>query len=182
MKRRRQLIVALAMTLGIGIAGVLAAYKLSSQVVSSADLSEFSASGVQVDLSVEQTNNGACVLAAQYTPLREHFHVYSKDLPANGIDGLGRPTRLDIVSGLISEGALTASAEPIDLKTEGLDEILPVYPDGAVTLRLPVKVLKAGNAQVKVSYMACSTFACLDPTTKILDVDLSKCNQSLTSS
>jgi hypothetical protein len=138
-------------------------------------LGDFSESDVQVDLWLEQGGAAPCVLAARYTPLREHFHVYSIDLPPDGVNGVGRPTRLDIVSGLAADGDLTADATPSDFKTEGTDEILPVYPEGPVTLRLAVKVTGDGNAQVTVSYMACSAFLCLPPTTKMLDINLSMC-------
>jgi hypothetical protein len=138
-------------------------------------LADFSQSGVQVELSLEQSSDAPCVLAARYSPLEAHFHVYSKDLPADGVDGVGRPTRLDIVSGLTAAGELTADATTSDLKTQGIDVILPVYPDAPVTLRLPVKVTGDGNAQVTLSYMACSAAVCLPPTSRTLDINLAAC-------
>ena len=90
----------------------------------------------------------------------------AKTLPPGGINGVGRPTRLDIVSGLTAVGELTADATTSDLKTEGIPEVLPVYPDRPVTLRLPVRVAGDGNAQVRMSYMACSPVTCLPPDDK----------------
>ena len=148
----------------------------SAKLVTVTPLAEFSKSGVQVDLSLEQAGAAPCVLTARYTPLREHFHVYSKDLPPDGINGLGRPTRLDIVSGLSPAGELTADATTSDFQTQGLDEVLPVYPDGPLTLRLPVSVTGDGNAQVTVSYMACSAITCLPPTAETLDINVKACS------
>jgi hypothetical protein len=88
---------------------------------------------------------------------------------------VGRPTRLDIISGLTAIGELTADATTSGLKTEGITQVLPVYPDGPVTLRLLVTVAGDGNAQVRISYMACSPATCLPPAAKTLDIKLSQC-------
>jgi hypothetical protein len=156
-------------TASVVVAVVLASRQTTGQIL---PLSSFSEAGVQVNLVLDQQS---CTLNAQYTPEREKFHVYSKDLPPNGVNGLGRPTRLDVISGLQSRGELTANATTSDIKTEGLDEILPVYPDGPVTLSLPVKVTDRNRAQVKVSYMACSLTGCLPPASKILDLPPLSC-------
>ncbi len=176
MRLRIRLILSLVTIVGVTVIFVVALQQSRSRVV--AALGGFSASGVQVDLTLEHRSDAPCVLAARYTPLRERFHVYSKDLPPDGVNGLGRPTRLDIVSGLVATGELSADATTSDLKTEGLDEVLPVYPDGPVTLRLPVRVTGNGNAQVKLSYMACSAFTCLPPTARTLEINLSNCEMS----
>jgi hypothetical protein len=148
---------------------------LRSRLPLVARLAGFSESDVQVDLSLEQNLTAPCVLAARYTPLEEHFHLYSKDLPPDGVNGAGRPTRLDIISGLVATGELTADATTIDFKTQGIPEVLPVYPDGPVTLRLPVRAAGDGSARVKMSYMACSALMCLPPVAKTLDIHLSQC-------
>jgi hypothetical protein len=138
-------------------------------------LGGFSEAGVQVDLSLEQSDAAPCVLAARYTPLFEHFHLYDKDLPPDGVNGVGRPTRLDISSGLVATGELTADATTSDFKTEGVDGVLPVYPDSPITLHLPVSVAGDGHARVIISYMACSAFTCLPPATKTLEVYVNRC-------
>jgi hypothetical protein len=165
----------LAVILMIGVLGVAIAALWRSRSTLVARLGGFSASGVQVDLSLEQNATAPCVLAARYTPLEAHFHVYSKDLPPDGVNGAGRPTRLDIISGLVAAGELTTDAATNDFKTQGIAEVLPVYPDGPVTLRLPVKATGDGSARVKVSYMACSAVVCLPPVVKTLDIHLNQC-------
>ena len=173
MKPRLRLILMSVVALGATLA--LLFVWLSSRLPVAAALGAFAENGVQVDLALEQHRDAPCVLAARFTPLLARYHVYSKDLPPDGVNGVGRPTRLDIVSGLTAVGELTADATTSDLKTEGIPEVLPVYPDGPVTLRLPVRVAGDGNAQVKVSYMACSTANCLPPAAKTLDIKLSQC-------
>jgi len=58
------------------------------------------------------------------------------------------------------------------LMLSGISEVFLVYPDGPVTLSLPVKATGDGSATVKVSYMACSIGGCLAPTAKTLDIAL----------
>ena len=130
----------------------------------------FTASDVQVAVGLTRdSTTGALTLSARYMPTRAGFHVYSKDLPLHGLDGLGRPTRLDPLSGLTASGDLVADQPVIMQSIDGLTEIFPVYPDGAITLRLPVTATGSGLASVKVSYMACSsTFGCLAPTEQIV--------------
>lgn len=140
--------------------------------VSGSHLNTFTDNGVQVDLDLEKDNQGQSILAARYTPLRQHFHVYSKDLAPNGVNGIGRPTILEAGQGLQATGTVSANASVIDLKQNGLDVPLPVYPDGPVTLRLPVKALASGDAEVKVGYMACSESTCLPPVEKVVPVTI----------
>jgi hypothetical protein len=78
-------------------------------------------------------------VTARFTPDRPTFHVYSTDLPIDGVDGLGRPTRLEVSSGVIATGAAATESPVRLLRPEGLDVDLPVYADGPVTLTLPVQ-------------------------------------------
>ncbi len=172
MRLRTRLI--LALNLVLGVAMVFLFMWLRSRTLATT-LGEFSEAGVQVNLSLEKNGAASCSLAARYAPLMEHFHLYSKDLPPFGVQGQGRPTRLDIISGLVATGELTADATPTDFTTMGSDVVLYVYPDGPVTLRLPVSVAGDGSAQVKVSYMACSAVSCLPAKAKTLDINLSQC-------
>jgi hypothetical protein len=172
MRLRIRLILALVLVLGVAI--VFLFIWLRSRTLANT-LGEFSEAGVQVNLSLEQNGTASCVLAARYAPLMENFHLYSKDLPPFGVHGLGRPTRLDIIRGLVPTGELTTDATTTDFTTIGSDVDLSVYPDGPITLRLPVSVAGDGSAQVKVSYMACSALNCLPPTAKTLDINLSQC-------
>lgn len=164
-------IIALILVTSIIAGTIVAILAWRREVVTSFPLSSFSESGVQVDLYVERSDQGQDVLVARYTPLREHFHVFSKDLAPDGIDGMGRPTRLDVVNGFQATGELVAD-QPVQIQQiEGLPEVFPVYPDGPVTLRLPIK--GEGSGQITVSYMSCSSnFGCLPPTEKTLVITL----------
>jgi hypothetical protein len=120
---------------------------------------------VTVQLALERDANGGTWLAATFTPTDPNFHLYSKNLPREGLDGLGRPTLLELAagSGLQALGGLEESAAPV---LKSAPEGLLVYPAGPVTLRLPVQ-LPAGKGwfdeQVSVTYMACSDGACMPP-------------------
>lgn len=119
----------------------------------------FSAGGVDVTLRVFGDS-----VAATFRPQQAGFHIYSVDLPDGGVDGLGIPTRLRVTGGLAATGAATADQPVRMLQLTGLATQLPVYPDGPVTVTLPVK--RSGNsAQVVVSYGACSAAQCLIPVT-----------------
>ena len=172
MKPRTRLILALDLVLGVAIVFLFMWLRSRTLVTT---LGEFSEAGVQVNLSLEQNGAASCILAARYAPLMEHFHLYSKDLPPFGVRGQGRPTRLDIISGLVATGELSSDAPTTDFTTMGSDVLLFVYPDGPVTLRLPVSVAGDGSAQVKASYMACSSVKCLPATAKTLDINLNQC-------
>lgn len=128
-------------------------------------LASFTENEVEVSVSLERDANGKAFLAATYTPPAGH-HLYSKDIPANGLDGLGRPTLLELTPGsrITALGGLIESvkAEQPDFEPK---ELL-VYPVGPVTLRLPVQ-LPPGNDwiddEIRITYMACSAFQCKPP-------------------
>lgn len=101
---------------------------------------------------------------AAYRPTRAGFHVYSVDLPEGGVRGLGIPTRLSVRGRLTATGRATANkpVRPLDLPSLGVT--LRVYPDGPVTVLLPVR--RTGRtADIVVSYGACSSGTCLAPVT-----------------
>ena len=58
-------------------------------------------------------NRNDDLLAATFTPNDPLFHVYSKDIPRGGVNGLGRPTLLELAPGskMQAAGPLSASAE-----------------------------------------------------------------------
>lgn len=123
---------------------------------------------VEVDINLEADALGHMVLAATYKPLDAGFHLYSKDLPRTGIDGVGRPTLLELPtqSSLQATGTVSDSVPANPVKIEGLDQPFPIYPDGPVTLRVPVKLTSADTKQadLSISYMACSlTGGCYPP-------------------
>lgn len=144
----------------------------SGQPAAARWLASFAESGVRVEIGVGHDAASQPVLMAAYTPLERGYHLYSKDLPAHGIDGAGRPTLLALSSEHLSlRGEIYTSAEPVDLYVEGFAEPFPVYPPGPVTLWIelaPAESMPAeAAAVVYVSYMACSDSGnCLLPVTE----------------
>lgn len=128
-------------------------------------LANFTENSVNVILQLDRDVNGQFYLSAEFIP-SDGYHLYSKDIPITGVDGLGRPTLFSLAetSQLISTGELIESvqAQVPDFEPK---ELL-VYPLGAVTLRMPVN-LPAGDAwlqeSVLVTFMACSDVGCKPP-------------------
>ena len=128
-------------------------------------LAGFTEREVAVEIALEHDAGGHAVLAARFTPTRAGFHLYGKDLPRAGLQGIGRPTRLDVVgSAPRLSGALQADRITETLNVPLLGLSFPVYPAGPVTLRQPVD-LSGGTptAELSVTYMACSPRTCLAP-------------------
>jgi hypothetical protein len=119
----------------------------------------FTDGGVTVTITVS-----AGAVRAVYRPTRPGFHVYSVDLPAGGVGGLGVPTRLGVRGGLVATGRATADRPVRPLRLPSLGVSLPVYPDGPVTVSLPVRRI-GRTADIVVSYGACSEGTCLAPVT-----------------
>jgi hypothetical protein len=103
------------------------------------------------------------LLRTTFTPEKPGFHLYSLDLPAGGVDGLGVATAVTARGSLQAAGK-PAADEPIkDLRIDKLGVTLPVYPDGPVTVTLPVRRDGGGRAEAVVTYAACSPTICLPP-------------------
>src|SRR6266516_4311192 len=130
-------------------------------------LTRFEEHEVAVEIALERDRSGKTWLVGTYTPSRATFHLYGKDLPKAGIHGVARPTLLELVrsAAIKPAGPLVADQPTMDLHVQALGLTFPVYPEGAVTLRLPVTVaLKdSATAEVSVTYMACSDRTCLAP-------------------
>ncbi|MCX4751106.1 hypothetical protein OG455_37340 [Kitasatospora sp. NBC_01287] len=124
------------------------------------------AQGVTVTVTLLPGSGSDRRLQATFSPQRPGFHLYSIDLPAQGIDGLGIPTRLSVQGGLTATGTPTANLATRLLRPAHLSTELPVYPDGPVTFVLPVRRTGAHQADVTVSYGACSESTCLMPVSK----------------
>ena len=92
---------------------------------------------------------------------------YSKDLPRTGISGVGRPTLLEVIApaDLRPIGSLQADRPVQDLYLDALQLSFPVYPDGAVTVRLPLEKSDRSMIPIElaITYMACSDTTCLPP-------------------
>jgi hypothetical protein len=136
-------------------------------------LASFTENYVAVSIVLEQNASGNYLLSATFTP-PEGYHLYSKDIPVTGIDGLGRPTRLALTSNSLmrSVGGLIESVKATVPEFEPQE--LLVYPLGAVTLRLPVELPPGVDwmeDEISVTYMACSASLCKPPVAgKILTV------------
>src|SRR5262245_39047575 len=132
-------------------------------------LTTFTENGVHVAIALERDRNGTLLLAGTYTPENPDSHVYSKDLPPGGIERAGRPTLLEVPlqPSIQAIGPLNAD-RPVQLRQfEGFSSPFPIYPDGPVTLRLPINVTTPAattTVDLAVTYMACSSKGyCLPP-------------------
>jgi hypothetical protein len=139
----------------------------------SISLASFTENFVRVSIKLERNSSGDYLLSARFTP-PEGYHLYSKDIPLTGADGLGRPTLLELTvdSRMSATGELKESVEAHQPGFEPKE--LLVYPSGPVTLSLPVQ-LPAGedwlDDEVKITYMTCSAVQCKRPVVgKILSV------------
>lgn len=120
---------------------------------------------MSVSIRLENDGPGMYFLSATFNP-ESGLHLYSKDLPISGIDGLGRPTLVEAGA----ESQYKVKGELIESVAAQIPEFEPktllVYPVGAVTLRLPID-LPAGKGwvddMVKITYMACSENGCKAP-------------------
>lgn len=137
-------------------------------------LGEWEQNYVEVNLSLEIGMCGEAVLSATFTPLKKGFHLYSKDLPLEGLEGLGRPTLLELPAGTMLAARGLLSTE-VDTDLEKM-----TYPDGPVTLRLPVRLPPGSGwveTKVSVTYMTCSGTACTSPVEgKILTIRVPRVN------
>ena len=119
--------------------------------------------GVEVTFGWISDPGAPPVLTARFTPQQPGFHLYSADLPAGGVDGVGRPTRLEVGGGLTAAGVAHPDTRAVELRVDGLGAPLPVYPDGPVTVRQPVRVTPGVPDLVWVTYAVCSRSSCLPP-------------------
>lgn len=157
----RQFLNVLLLTLLLLAAGASCAPAASKPVA----LASFTENYVDVSISLERNSAGETFLSATFTPPEGH-HLYSKDIPPDGLDGLGRPTLLGLTAGsqmtALGELIESASAQEPDFEPKAL----LVYPTGSVTLRLPIQLPPGSdwtNDAVSVTYMACSAYQCKPP-------------------
>jgi hypothetical protein len=144
------------------LATVVSCTSAPSQPISLASLSE---NYVEISIYLERNSAGNYFLSARFMP-PDGYHLYSKDIPLTGVNGLGRPTLLE----LTSTGLMKPTGELIESVKAQLPDFEPkellVYPAGEVTLSLPIQ-LPAGDAwlndEVKITYMACTDNQCKPP-------------------
>jgi hypothetical protein len=121
---------------------------------------------VEVKISILKYPSGQMRLSGTFTPTRPGFYLYGKDLPKTGLQGLGRPTLLEVqqTGSIKITGALEADQPIKNIYVNALDISFPVYPAGPVTLSIPFE--PAGNPafmELSITYMACSDKTCLPP-------------------
>ena len=135
----------------------------ASPAISTLATATHTRAGVSVRVSLVALGSAGWQLKVLFTPLSPGFHLYSLSLPDGGEQGLGIPTRLSVRGALNATGVVTAAEPTQQLDIAVLGVKLPVYPDGPVTLDLPVRHADGTAAQVVVSYGACSAATCLAP-------------------
>lgn len=128
-------------------------------------LTSFSENYVTVDIRLKVDDDTGSILSATFTP-PAGYHLYSKDIPLEGLNGLGRPTLLE----LPSDSQLAVRGELIESVEAQVPDFEPhellVYPAGPVTLSLEVRLPSGHDAfddLVIVTYMACSDQLCKPP-------------------
>jgi hypothetical protein len=137
-------------------------------------LAEFTESFVKVTISLEPGEESEAVLLATFSPIETDAHLYSKELPREGVEGLGRPTLIELPVGAHMQvaGELQESVSAVEDAVAPDLPTLPVYPMGPVTLRLPV-LLPEGKGglvddQVLITYMVCTPRGCHKPVVGLL--------------
>jgi hypothetical protein len=117
--------------------------------------------GVRVTVGLVRAGPGGRV-EVTFTPAAG-FHLYSTALQLRQTHGLGVATRVSVQGGLRATGPVTASQPVRMLRIAVLHATLPVFPDGPVTVAVPVRMAGSRTAGVIVSYAACSASVCLMP-------------------
>lgn len=128
-------------------------------------LASFTENDVSVSVALEQPSAENYLLSATFTP-PDGYHLYSKNIPVHGIDGIGRPTLLELTAESQMK-ALGSLAENVPAERFYFEHNeFQVYPLGAVTLSLPIE-LPSGhrwvNDKLKITFMACSSNLCKAP-------------------
>ncbi len=118
--------------------------------------------GVRVTAALARSGHGERV-EVTFTPDAAGFHLYSTALKVRQTHGLGVATRVTVQGGLRAAGPLTADRPVQMLRITVLHATLPVFPDGPVTLAVPVRAVGSQPASVIVTYVACSASVCLMP-------------------
>jgi len=145
----------------LSVVGVSCTSAPSEQI----SLASFTENHVEVSIFLERNSAGEYLLSARFTP-PPGYHLYSKDIPVAGIEGVGRPTLLELTpnSQLSAIGELLESVKAQEPDFE--PQALLIYPSGPVTLSLPVELPSGSDwteGEVQVTYMACSASQCKLP-------------------
>ena len=118
-----------------------------------------------VTISVGLDAGGQAWLSAAFVPAEPQDYLYSKDLPRKGVDGLGRPTLLELVPDSCLQ-AMGPLRESVAAAQGNGPAGLWIYPPGPVTLRMPVGLPEGDgwtDDRVSVTYVVCSGGICRIP-------------------
>ena len=120
--------------------------------------------GVTVTFRWTQDGKTGTTLVTTFAPTEVGYHLYAAGLPATGVQGIGRPTRVELGGALVPDGQAWVDRTAVAARVAGVDEPVPTYPAGPVTMRTPVR-LDPGRHDylVWVTYAACSAQQCLPP-------------------
>lgn len=124
---------------------------------------------VKVKIQSAWTNDGSLVVRAKFIPDDPGFHLYSAELPRSGVNGVGRPTLLEVSAPeeLLEIGKLVSNKESLQKLDQTLNLVYQVYDDGPVTLYLPLRFKEAPafdfSLPVKLTYMSCGEKTCNVP-------------------
>ena len=149
-------------------------------LLSSADVTEleYSPTGIEhhdrqgrvrVEVASAWSEDGLYVIRAKFTPDDQGFHLYSHSLPKTGIDNLGRPTLVEVSDQeRFSEiGELISDKKTKEHHDEILEKTFPIFPDGSVTLYLPLRFRSPEASSepiaLQLTYMACGENTCHKP-------------------
>lgn len=128
-------------------------------------LETFTKNSVTVSIYLRTPQDGQDAIVASFAP-PEGSHLYSKDIPRDGVDGLGRPTLLE----LTQNSRMKAAGDLVESTSAKIPEFEPkdllVYPAGSVMLTLPVHLPIEKdwvNDEVSITYMACNDQGCKPP-------------------
>jgi hypothetical protein len=119
----------------------------------------FERNGVQVEVLMRQAADRTVDLSAVFTP-QPGFHMYSVDLPAEGLGGLGRPTRFDLTApaAVQVQSELTVTPRAIKVESNLTADPIPIYPAGPVRLTRHLRLVSPSSAltlDAHFSYMSC---------------------------
>ena len=124
---------------------------------------------VSVALSSAWVGQDALVIRGIFEPKDRGYHLYSPTIPKTGIDGLGRPTLIEIPPGteLLPAGPLAIDQKPFTKDFPELNATFEILPSGRVTLYLPLNFTKMDARNdpfdVQLTFMSCSDKRCNPP-------------------
>jgi hypothetical protein len=154
-------------------------YATSATFTERARLAEFTSNGVHVVVFMEVDSQGQPLLRASLTPTDPELHLYSKDHNPDKVDGTGLATQLELLPNpsVRIGGRVFTDVAPQTRRVSTLKIPVAIYPDGPVSLRLPIRFTGDATtvtARVALSYMACKTNGeCRHPVERhVVDVQL----------